>query len=145
MVANCLKTAVEPQKTRNSIRQSTDLSPMISRILCQDSMPRPRRDWTETTKADKKMMHIFIQKTGDSSRHLRNSMHCATLLVNSEYRWSQIWSAVRGNKKTRFEIDVCSRAKSASGVFVSKIANLASKKNREIRQVTVAFVFGKIS
>ena len=54
MVANCLKTAVEPQKTRNSIRQSTDLSPMISRILCQDSMPRPRRDWTETTKADKK-------------------------------------------------------------------------------------------
>ena len=67
MVANCLKTAVEPQKTRNSIRQSTDLSPMISRILCQDC------------------------------------------------------------------------------VFVSKIANLASKKNREIRQVTVAVVFEKIS
>ena len=67
MVANCLKTAVEPQKTRNSIRQSTDLSPTISRILCQ---------------------------------------HC---------------------------------------VFVSKIANLASKKNREIRQVTVAVVFEKIS
>ena len=33
----------------------------------------------------------------------------------------------------------------ASGVFVSKIANLASKKNREIRQVTVAVVSGKIS
>ena len=32
-----------------------------------------------------------------------------------------------------------------TGMFVSKIAILASKKHREIRKVTVAVVFGKIS
>ena len=70
---------------------------------------------------------------------LRDTLSQVRVPLESDLEYRQ------GQQKARFETDICSRAKAASGVFVSKIANLASKKNREIRQVTVAVVFEKIS